>query len=63
MKRERRTRSGRSLLMQELDIPIFFIRRLGDRQFLVGGGGGIAKTGIPNAVVRYILMKLLVGGL
>ncbi|OQV14307.1 hypothetical protein BV898_11542 [Hypsibius exemplaris] len=50
-----RSRDGRAVLMQELDIPIFFIRRLGDRQFLVGGGGGSSKTGIPNAVYLFSL--------
>lgn len=46
-----RRQMGRPVVIDELDIPIFFIRRLGDRQFLVGGGGGSSKTGVPNAVV------------
>lgn len=31
--------------------PLYTIRMLGDRHFLVAGGGGSAKTGIANAIV------------
>ncbi|GAU92686.1 hypothetical protein RvY_04735 [Ramazzottius varieornatus] len=55
MTKERRSRDGRAVRMHELDIPIFFIKRLGDRQFVVGGGGGSAKTGVPNAVYLFSL--------
>ena len=34
------------------DFPLYTIRMIGDHHFLVAGGGGQAKTGIPNAMVR-----------
>ena len=34
------------------DFPLYTVRMLGERHFLVAGGGGQAKTGIANAIVR-----------
>ena len=34
--------------------PLYSVRMIGERHFLVAGGGGQAKTGIPNAMVRHI---------
>ena len=33
------------------DFPLYAFRMVGDRHFLVAGGGGAAKTGVPNAMV------------
>ena len=33
------------------DFPLYTFRMVGDRHFLVAGGGGAAKTGVPNAMV------------
>lgn len=37
--------------LSETNFPIYSIRRLGERYFVVSGGGGHAKTGVPNAFV------------
>ncbi|XP_055337699.1 prolactin regulatory element-binding protein-like [Paramacrobiotus metropolitanus] len=46
---------GKPVTIDELDIPIFFVKRLGDRQFVIGGGGGSSKTGVPNVVYLFSL--------
>lgn len=45
------------------DFPLYAIQALGNTHFLVAGGGGQAKTGVPNAIVcclikKYLLMML-----
>ncbi|XP_046366308.2 prolactin regulatory element-binding protein-like [Haliotis rufescens] len=42
-------------LLSTTDFPLYAVRSLGDRHFLVAGGGGQAKTGVPNAVEIYEL--------
>ena len=41
----------RGVTVVHTDFPLYTIRMLGDRHFLVAGGGGQAKTGIANAIV------------
>ncbi|XP_041358183.1 prolactin regulatory element-binding protein-like [Gigantopelta aegis] len=40
-------------LLANTDFPLYAVRALGDRHFLVAGGGGQAKTGVPNAIEIY----------
>ena len=41
----------KGLVVGQTDFPLYTVRVLGDRHFFVAGGGGQAKTGIPNAIV------------
>ena len=36
------------------NFPLYTIVSLGDGEFSVAGGGGQARTGVPNAIVREI---------
>ena len=38
-------------LLARSDFPIYLVNSLGERHFLVAGGGGSAKTGVANAIV------------
>ena len=42
----------KGVTLVQTDFPLYTIRALGDRHFIVAGGGGQAKTGIGNAIVR-----------
>ena len=33
------------------DFPLYTINMVGDKHFMVAGGGGSAKTGVTNAIV------------
>lgn len=39
----------RGIVLGHVDFPLYTLKALGDRHFLVAGGGGQAKTGVPNA--------------
>ncbi|ESO92505.1 hypothetical protein LOTGIDRAFT_232981 [Lottia gigantea] len=52
--------SRKGLSLAKTDFPLYCVRSLGDRHFLIAGGGGQAKTGIPNAIEIYEL-KLIDG--
>ena len=39
--------------------PLYTIAALGNNDFYVAGGGGQAKTGVPNAIVSFLLLLLL----
>ena len=38
-------------LIAKSDFPMYIVKSLGERHFLVAGGGGQAKTGVSNAIV------------
>ncbi|CAD5124273.1 DgyrCDS12565 [Dimorphilus gyrociliatus] len=38
-----------SLCLSETNFPIYSVKRFHERYFMVAGGGGHAKTGVPNA--------------
>ena len=42
------------------DFPIYTITPFGKRRVVVTGGGGSAKTGVPNALVSTLYSKILV---
>ena len=44
-------------LLANTDFPLYAVRALGDRHFLVAGGGGQAKTGVPNAIVSLFFIS------
>lgn len=46
--------SAKGGLLARSDFPLYAVKALDERHFLVAGGGGAAKTGIANAVVRNI---------
>ena len=35
----------------QTDFPLYTVRALGDRHFIIAGGGGQSKTGVENAIV------------
>ena len=37
-------------VLARFDFPLYTLQFIDDKHFLVAGGGGGAKTGIPNAV-------------
>ncbi|XP_013399942.1 prolactin regulatory element-binding protein isoform X2 [Lingula anatina] len=39
----------KGLLLGHLEFPPYAVNAVGDRHFIVAGGGGTAKTGVPNA--------------
>ena len=41
----------RGVTVATTDFPLYTIQPVGDSHLLVAGGGGQAKTGVPNAVV------------
>lgn len=43
-------------VLAKTNYPLFCVRAISDRHILVGGGGGEAKTGIPNACEIYELI-------
>ena len=44
----------KGVLLAHTDFPLYVIQSLDDKHFIVGGGGGQAKTGIPNAIVSRL---------
>ncbi|XP_074642612.1 guanine nucleotide-exchange factor SEC12-like [Tubulanus polymorphus] len=46
-----------SVTIQSVDFPPYVIQMLPDRHFLVAGGGGQAKCGIPNIIEVFELKK------
>lgn len=47
-----------SALLARTEFPIYTIRALDENHFLVAGGGGSSKTGVPNAFVSlFIYLK------
>ena len=43
-------------LLARSDFPMYLVSSLGERHFLVAGGGGQAKTGVANAIVSLQLL-------
>jgi len=43
--------AAKGVTLAATDFPLYTFRMVGDRHFLVAGGGGAAKTGVPNAMV------------
>lgn len=41
-------------LLARSDFPLYTVKALDERHFIVAGGGGAAKTGVVNAIVRSI---------
>ena len=41
-------------LLARSDFPMYLVSSLGERHFLVAGGGGQAKTGVANAIVSRV---------
>lgn len=54
MKKKRKMASAKGGLLARSDFPLYAVKSLDERHFLVAGGGGAAKTGIANAIVRNI---------
>ena len=46
-------------LLARSDFPMYLVSSLGERHFLVAGGGGQAKTGVANAIVSLQLLLFL----
>ena len=40
-------------------IPAYCLRSIGDRHILIAGGGGSAKTGVPNEIQVVIFLLLI----
>ena len=51
-----RNGSGSSL-MARVNFPPYVVQIVGERYFLVAGGGGSAKTGIKNIIEIYELSR------
>lgn len=51
---KRKMASAKGGLLARSDFPLYAVKALDERHFLVAGGGGAAKTGIANAIVRNI---------
>ena len=47
-----------SLIIAQANFPLYFVSMVGDRNILVAGGGGQANTGVPNAIVCLIMLKI-----
>ena len=45
------SQEGRGDLAAKVNYPLYAIRMLTDRHFIVAGGGGAAKTGVKNGFV------------
>lgn len=50
--KKRKMASAKGGLLARSDFPLYAVKSLDERHFLVAGGGGAAKTGIANAIVR-----------
>lgn len=53
-KKKRKMASAKGGLLARSDFPLYAVKSLDERHFLVAGGGGAAKTGIANAIVRNV---------
>ena len=42
---------NRGDLAAKINFPLYAVKMLTDRHFIVAGGGGAAKTGVPNGFV------------
>ena len=45
----------RPSILLRADFPIYAIKALDSSRFLIAGGGGQSKTGVPNAFVIFII--------
>lgn len=52
--KNRKMASAKGGLLARSDFPLYAVKSLDERHFLVAGGGGAAKTGIANAIVRNV---------
>lgn len=52
--KKRKMASAKGGLLARSDFPLYAVKSLDERHFLVAGGGGAAKTGIANAIVRNV---------
>ncbi|GFN97213.1 prolactin regulatory element-binding protein [Plakobranchus ocellatus] len=52
----------KGVLLAHTDFPLYTVRALDDKHFIVAGGGGQAKTGIPNAIEIYKISPSSSGG-
>lgn len=52
------SQEGRGDLAAKVNYPLYAIRMLTDRHFIVAGGGGAAKTGVKNGFVSIYLSYL-----
>ncbi|RUS87815.1 hypothetical protein EGW08_004414 [Elysia chlorotica] len=52
----------KGVLLAHTDFPLYVVQSLDDKHFIVGGGGGQAKTGIPNAIEVYKISPAVNGG-
>ena len=43
-------------VLAQADFPLYAVQALGSTHFLVAGGGGQAKTGVPNAIVNTVVL-------
>ena len=50
--RRKEARKMATTLLDTTNFPIYAINILSEDHFVVAGGGGASKTGIPNAFVR-----------
>lgn len=39
-------------LLMNIDFPVFVVKFIGPKHFLIAGGGGPSSTGVPNGLVR-----------
>ena len=46
---------SKGLTLHHTDFPVYSVQSLGDRYFLVAGGGGQSRTGVKNIIVRYFM--------
>lgn len=46
----------RGKLIAKSDFPLYVVKSLGERHFLVAGGGGQAKTGVSNTIVSVFAL-------
>lgn len=51
-------KARQSELIANTDFPLYAVRMLGERHFVIAGGGGQAKTGIPNSMVSQYSWKI-----
>ena len=42
----------------EVDFPPYVVKCVDETHFLVAGGGGQARTGVPNAIVSFMCSSI-----
>ncbi|GFS17681.1 prolactin regulatory element-binding protein [Elysia marginata] len=52
----------KGVLLAHTDFPLYVVKSLDDKHFIVAGGGGQAKTGVPNAIEVYRISPGINGG-